>query len=370
MAGPRSLQPVTITAIQVSDRRRVSLDIGPFEDQDDLLQFAMRLESMPGVLDLELLDGGTETALFVLRTRSAPEFVRLLKRVPGYRISATSVGNMVSARFTERSQFAAFLLWPLLAVDYARRHLPSWQGAGVVGGAAAAAGVLYVALTGGFPAATTPASATPTAVSFATRAATTPPSTPTPTPTPTPTAPPADAPLLPAFVTPPVIPTPVPTPTPTPTPVPVVTSRYGGIIAGSFGTVHAVNGCGWDTSFAGTVALSLTSTAGGPASGSATFEGRLDYRVTDTPSGATCNAASAQISASGSANEAGSGPGSVTASLSGDRALHLAFTGAAQGNTLIGTFALERELGSVSTAGDKTEIRTTSVAGVTLSRTN
>jgi hypothetical protein len=255
---------------------------------------------------------------------------------------------------------AAFMLLPAAgAGGWAGTRLRWWgRLVGAVAAGAAAAGVLYFAFSGTSQPATTPASTTRT---VSTVAATTAPSVlPAATAAPivsatavaSPTAAPTGTPAVPSA-----------TPSATAIPALVVATRYAGPFSAGLGTVVALNGCVWDVSLNGNLSASLTPQGGGSFSGPASMTGTIDYQVKNTPAGATCNAASTDVTASGTA----SGADTITASLSGARELAITFTGSKQGSSLVGNVSLQRAIGTVSSAGNTTETRSASASGVTLS---
>ncbi|MGE3856357.1 MAG: hypothetical protein AB7G21_05330 [Dehalococcoidia bacterium] len=352
------------------ETRWVSLDIGPFADQGELLQFALLLEQAPGVGQLDLLDADPETARFAVRYRSASELATALTRLPDYRIKPIALANMVSAEI-EDPRRPALLILPAAAGG------AWWTGrwwarmAGAVGAVAAAAGIFYFALSGDTPAFTpepartaTPAvvASAPAVPTVATPAAPAPVASATPSPTATVVpAVPAATPAATASATPVV--TPSPTATPSPTPIPIVTARYSGPFTAGLGIIRAANGCRWQVNITGNLAMSLTPDANG-RSGPASMDGNVEYEVYETPANATCNPLVAPISASGTA----SGNGTINASLTGDRGLSITAALAAQGNSLAGNLWLERTLTTVSSFGNTTEVRSGTAPAISLSR--
>lgn len=366
-------RPVVVES-PLEETRWVSLDIGPFEDQNELLQFALLLEQAPGVGQLDLLDADPETALFAVRYRSAAELATALTRLPDYHIKPIALANMVSAQI-EDPRRAAFLLLPTAAAAgggwWSTRWWPRFAGA--VGAVAAAAGIFYLAVAGApsftsAPARTsTPAvvasvpsaqpSAAPAAPSPVASATVAAPAVPSATPA-TPTA----APPVPS-ATPSPTASPTATPTPIPTPIPVQVANYGGRFTTSLGIVQAANGCRWNVNLSGDLVLALTPGSGG-LSGPATMNGEITYIVAETPAGATCNPATAPVSASGSA----SGSGTINATLEGERGLNMNLAVTEQNGSLGGNLSLERTINTNSTFGNTSEVRTGTVPTISLAR--
>lgn len=367
-----------MSVIDPPDSRSISVDIGPFEDQADLLHFAMLMETMHGIGHIDLIDAEPETALFVVRARSSEDVAAILARVPDYSISTTTFGNMVSARIEGSATRAAVLYAGAAAAAYAapayteplyvRGQQPQWWRRAILAAAAgaAAAGVLFIALNGvpSFrtasvqsprvtppPAASAPATFVPP-VAIPTVA--TPAASPPPTATP---AVPTASPTATATAT--------PTPTPSATPIAILARRYAGSFSSSLGSLQALNGCMWQTPLDGTFSMTLTQAADGSVSGQANMEGLILYQVTQTPAGATCNAATVQLDASGAV---GGSTGSLSASLTGARDLAITFNGSVQGDVVVGNLTLQRAMSTASSFGNTSETRSTTVSGITLSR--
>ena len=188
-----------------------------------------------------------------------------------------------------------------------------------------------------------PALATPTATATA---ATTPSSTPAAsTPTPRAAATP-DA----------------PRPTATPAPVPAA-RRYSGAFTGTFGQVVAANGCTWDTPFDATIDVPMTRGANAALEGNATATVNIRYVVTSTPPGATCNASSASSTGAGTLSGTDN---AVSGSLTGMRSLTVTFSGARQGDALVGEVTMQRALNTTSTFGSTAAISATPAISVVL----
>ncbi len=171
--GSPGLPAVILRDLQES--RWVSLDIGPFPDQQRLLAFAAMLEAAPGVGQVDLIDADLRTALFAVRFRSAEEFSTLIAHLPGYRIAPTTLANMVSARIKTRNPLAAIMWLPEIVADGVRSVFRQVRdglqqsgasnaattgsiAAGTIA-AVATAGLLFLAVAG--PPQTTPAAVTP-----------------------------------------------------------------------------------------------------------------------------------------------------------------------------------------------------------------
>lgn len=338
------------------------LDIGPFADQADLLRFAMLLETIPGVGQIDLMDTDLHTALFVVRALSPNALRAAVLQVPDYRIAASVTGNAVSARITTQTRAVQLLarserglqaVRPATYVYHSTRPL-WWRRAMIaVALSAAATSLAFFAYVGRPQAPSSVAITTPVPVATATA---TPvaafPSPTAATPAPTQTATP--------------IPTVSPSPAPIVVPVPAAPQQFVGTFSGTFGLLTAVNGCQWDTPFTADLAMRLTPNADGTRQGSATLTGRMSYVVTNTPTGATCNPSTVAIEAAGSAS--GNNP-QITASLSGQRNLVVTFIGSGS-SALTGDVALRRLLSTVSTFGNTDETRSASIPGITLSRSN
>lgn len=378
MSMVRHPQDTSVSVIDPPDSRSISVDIGPFEDQADLLRFAMLLEMMDGIGHIDLIDAEPETALFVVRAQSSEDVAAILARIPEYSISVTTFGNMVSARIEDSAARAAVLYAGAAAAAYAapayteplyvRGRQTSWWSRAALAAAAgaAAAGVLFIALNG-VPSfrttsvqpprvAATPAASIPTvfvppaAIPTVVTPAASPPPTATPAiPTPSPTA----------------TVTPTPTPTPSPTPIAILARRYTGSFDSSLGSLQALNGCAWLTPLDATISMTLTQAADGSLSGQANMDGLILYQVSQTPAGATCNPATVQMEASGAA---GGSVNALSATLTGARDLSVTFTGYLQGDTVIGNLTLTRTMSTASSFGNTSESRTTTVSGITLSR--
>ncbi|MEI7926266.1 MAG: hypothetical protein WCI61_08790 [Chloroflexota bacterium] len=364
--------------------RSVSLDIGPFMDQADLLHFAMLLEAVPELGHIDLIDATPETALFVVRARSAGDLAALLTRLQDFVITATAFGNMVSAQIEDPRKRAAILYSaapaPTLAAPlpayaepaYIATQGPAWwrRAAIAVALGTAAAGLLFFSLNGApwRTAAVPPVRQTSTTVAVAVPsvvapAATVAPAAPArPAASATPAIPSATASATPA--TPTATPAVTPSPTPTATATAIPTSRYTGSFASSFGNIRALNGCAWETPIEGTLAMTLTRASDGSVSGRGTMNGTISYQVTETPEGAICNPTSVTVDASGSATS----DGSVSSSMSGTRELAVTFNGTMQGDTVVGDLSIQRLLSTASTFGGTTETRSTTVTGITRAR--
>ncbi len=377
----RHPQDSSIDVIEPPNRRSVSVDVGPFDDQADLLQFAILLESEPTLGAIDLIDAEPESALFVVRARSAGEVAALLAGLPDYAITATTFGNMVSAKIEPARKAAAILYAAPIhaapraaagAIYVAAAPKRWWRRAAlaVVMGTAAA-GILLVSLNGvpmfrsttapqtrpvlnAVPAVNAPTE-TPAPVSTARPATSV---AAAPVAAPSATAAPAQTPAVPSA-------TATPVPTATATPVPVVSQRYTGSFSAALGSIRALNGCVWETPLSGSISMNLNRAADGSLSGQARMNGTVAYRVTETPSGATCNASSVQIEASGTADAVG---GAVSASLSGVRELVVTFNGVLQGDSVVGDMTFQRVLSTASSFGNTSETRIATIAGVTLSR--
>ena len=191
-----------------------------------------------------------------------------------------------------------------------------------------------------------PALATPTATPTA---ATTPASTPAATSTPTPTPRAAATPDA-------------PRPTATPAPAPAA-RRYSGAFTGTFGQVVAANGCTWDTPFDATIDVPMTRGANGALEGNATATVNIRYVVTSTPPGATCNASSASSTGAGTLSGTDN---AVSGSLTGMRSLTVTFSGARQGDALVGEVTMQRALNTTSTFGSTAAISATPAISVVL----
>ncbi len=185
-----------------------------------------------------------------------------------------------------------------------------------------------------------PALATPTATATATTA---PAATSTPTPR--------------AAATPDA-----PRPTATPAPVPAA-RRYSGAFTGTFGQVVAANGCTWDTPFDATIDVPMTRGANGALEGNATATVNIRYVVTSTPPGATCNASSASSTGAGTLSGTDN---AVSGSLTGMRSLTVTFSGARQGDALVGEVTMQRALNTTSTFGSTAAISATPAISVVL----
>jgi hypothetical protein len=376
MSMVRHPQDTSVSVIDPPDGRSISVDIGPFDDQADLLNFAMLLETMHGIGHIDLIDAEPETALFVVRAQSSEDVAAILARVPDYSISTTTFGNMVSARIEESAARAAVLYAGAAAAAYAapayteplyvRGQQPQWwrRAALAAAAGAAAAGVLFIALNGVPSFRTTsvqqprvtpaPAASIPTAFvppvaipTIATPAASPPPTATPAVPTASPTA------------------TATATATPTPTPVAILARRYAGSFSSSLGSLQALNACVWQTPVDGNISMTLTQAADGSVSGQANLDGLILYQVTQTPAGATCNAATVQLDASGAASGS---TNALSASLTGPRDLVVTFNGYLQGDVVIGDVTLQRAMSTASSFGNTSETRTTTVSGITLSR--
>ncbi len=380
----------SLDALEPPDGRPISVDIGPFDDQADLLHFAMLLETEPGVGHIDLIEAEPENALFIVRGESAGAVAALLNRLPDYQITSTAFGNMVAAKIDDRQRRAAILFAQPVAVGAASAAAaaaavgtytepvytaaatgPAWwrRATLAVAMGAAAAGLFFIALNGvpSWPSSSSPRATATVAVAVPTRfvppSATATPAVVVPTvaaPTPTPAASPA---------TPSPVPTAsaTPSPTPTATPVPATTSRYFASFSTSLGTIRALNACVWDTPIDGALVLNLTRDADGNVSGGATVEGLLTYVVTEIPGGATtCRPAETEIVANGWA----AGGNAVSASMTGPRDLVASFEGTMQGGSVVGDLTIRRDLSTTSSFGDTNETRTTVVHGLTLVRTN
>lgn len=361
--------------------RAVSLDIGPFDDQADLLRFAMLLETAPDIGHIDLIEADPENALFIVRAESAGHLAALLNRFPDYTITSTAFGNMVAAKVErDRRAAAALFVPPVLAgsaaaaayTDAARADVegPAWwqRAALAVALGAAAAGALFIALNGvptwpsstprasGSPAAAVPASPLPRASATAPIVI---PAVPSPAASPSATV---LAPTATPSVVPTVAATPSATPAPAATPAPPAASRYQASFSTSLGTIRALNACVWDTPIDGSLVLDLTRSADGTVSGSAALEGVLTYAVTETPPAATCRSSEVDIQASGAA----SGASAVAATLSGARGLTATFDGQMQAGVVTGNLTISRDLSTTSSFGDTNETRTVTIYGLTL----
>lgn len=387
----------SLETMEPPDGRSISVDIGPFEDQADLLHFAMLLETEPGVGHIDLIEAEPENALFIVRGESAGAVAALLNRLPDYRITSTAFGNMVAAKIDDRERRAAILFAPPVAVGAASAAAaaaavgtytepvytaaatgPAWwrRATLAVAMGAAAAGLFFIALNGvpSWPGGSTVRPSPTVAVAVPTTFV--PPSA-TATPVlvvPTAAAPKATAgtPVAPSPTASPVptasaTPSPTPSPTPTATPVPAVSSRYFASFSTSLGTIRALNACVWDTPVDGALVLNLTRDADGNVSGGATMEGLLTYVVTEIPGGSTtCRPAETEIVANGWA----AGGNAVSASMTGARDLVVSFDGTMQGGSVVGDLTIRRDLSTTSSFGDTNETRSAVVRGLTLVPTN
>ena len=373
----------TLTPMGPVGDRSVPLDIGPFHDQSELLRFAMLLEATPGLGHIDLIDAEPLNALFVIRAPSAAAVATAVARVPDFRIVAHVAGNGVTARVEEETTRAiavlarpqrSVLVGGTAAYLYRSQRWSRWiVRAGIVAGTtAAAAALLFVALTmrPGEPDAVSVRSPQPTPAAGVVPTSTVPrasvtaaPTIPQPTSTPTtPAASPTVAPPTPTATA-----SPTPTATPSPTPPALVARTYRGTFSGSLGSVTAVNGCRWDTPFTADFDMRLTRSSDGTLRGPATVLAKISYVVTNIPSGATCNATVVSTDAVGSASGSGD---QVSASLTGARDLSVTFSGTYSERALTGNVTLKRSLSTVSTFGNTSEVRSASISGFTLTRTN
>ena len=107
-SGPCICEDVDAPITEVGDGMvPLTLEIGPFASQADLMHLAVLLESRPGIVHVELVLADPRRARFVLQAVSHATVASAVTAIPGYEASVSVVGDTVSALVARRDSLTS-----------------------------------------------------------------------------------------------------------------------------------------------------------------------------------------------------------------------------------------------------------------------